>query len=86
MANKVAKKILFKECINNNYYYFNWQSSPGKAGVYEYKARWGAKEGSHYYFTKITGNIDPLIRTPLQKVLNSYNRIYVLPFDLWQQN
>lgn len=65
--------------------YFNWQSSPSRdSGVYAYKKRWGAQEGTYPILTRILGDTGPILAQPLDKVRLAYNGHFVLPYQLWE--
>lgn len=76
---------IFNELNEKKIAKFNWQSSPGKFGVYNYKKSWGAIEGKHIYLVKVTGDLDDLISTPLNLIKEEYKGMYILPYDLWKE-
>ena len=78
--------ICFDFFIEHNFKYFNWQSSPDKTGVFNYKARWGALEDQHFYFTSVTGDLSNILSTPLEIIREVFEGFYILPFDLWNKN
>ena len=62
--------------------YFNWKSAPSRdSGVYRYKARWGSEESSHYFLTRITGDIGRLRKVGLATVKQAYLGHYVMPYE-----
>lgn len=77
---------IFSKLLEEDYIKFNWQSSPGREGVYRFKERWGAEEGKHIYFTKVIGNIQPILSKPLESIKEQYKGIFVLPFNLWDDH
>ena len=64
--------------------YFNWQSSPGRSGVYDYKARWGAYESRHFYLSVLLRSECRLLRVPVTQVREDYPLRFVLPHSAWQ--
>lgn len=81
--NTFVLDAMFHEFMAQGYRLFNWQSSPGKGGVFAYKQRWGALENEHYYLTKVTGKIENLTRVPLEDIRAAYRGFFVAPFHLW---
>lgn len=81
--NTIVLDSIFNWLIKRNYHLFNWESSPGRNGVYKYKSRWGAQEGTHVYMTKIIGDTSRLLNERLDIVKKEYNGLFVLPYDLW---
>lgn len=77
---------IFNELDEKKIVKFNWQSSPGKSGVYNYKKSWGALEGEHIYLVKVIGDLNNLINTPLNLIKEEYKGMYILPYDLWKEN
>jgi Acetyltransferase (GNAT) domain len=65
---------------------FNWQSSPNKGGVYQYKARWGAREWRHYYLAVLLRPDTKLLETPTSDIRRAYPFRFVLPFSAWTVN
>lgn len=63
--------------------YFNWQSSPGKDGVYKYKARWGAYDSRHFYLSVLLRSESRLLCAPVTQVRESYPLRFVLPHSAW---
>ena len=64
---------------------FNWQSSPNREGVYQYKARWGAREWRYFYLSSLLKPETTLLRTPVAEIRRAYPLRFVLPFSLWSQ-
>ncbi|WLR50585.1 GNAT family N-acetyltransferase [Bacillus tianshenii] len=82
-SNTVVLDSIFNWLIQNKYELYNWESSPEKSGVYNYKARWGAKEGKHIYMTKVIGDASNILSKDVNKVKKEYKGIYILPYNLW---
>jgi hypothetical protein len=74
---------MFTRLIAEGFTHFNWESSPGREGVYQFKQRWGAVEGRHSYCTRILGDVVPWISRPKEDVSRYYPGCFVLPFSLW---
>jgi Acetyltransferase (GNAT) domain len=74
---------MFTRLIADGFTHFNWESSPGREGVYQFKQRWGAVEGRHSYCTRILGDVAPWIARPKEDVSRYYPGCFVLPFSLW---
>jgi hypothetical protein len=66
--------------------FFNWQSSPDRSGVYEYKARWGAHESRHFYMSVLLRSESRLLRVPVTQVREDYPLRFVLPHSAWQSS
>lgn len=77
--------ILHKLYCNKKIRLFNWESSPTKNGVYEFKRRWGAKEKEHYYITKILCKKERLYSLKIEEIKKFYKGIYVAPYDIFQK-
>jgi hypothetical protein len=74
----------FHEAIRNGTGYFNWQSSPDRAGgVFKYKQRWGAEVYEHYYLSKTLVDLKELTSIPLSAIRHELAGSYLLPFSLW---
>lgn len=76
----------FETFIDEGYAYFNWQSSPGKSGVYQYKKNWGASIGYHYYLTRVMGDISPFTSMTIEEVRYEYPFMFVLPYKVWERS
>lgn len=61
--------------------YYNWQPSPPDGGVYRFKRQWGSRDVPYHYFTRITGDVQPLLRSSAKEITSHYRWHYVLPFD-----
>ncbi len=61
--------------------YYNWQASPPGGGVERFKRQWGSRERPYCYFTKITGDAEPLLRSSVAEISSGYPWHYVFPFD-----
>jgi hypothetical protein len=62
---------------------FNWHSSPNREGVYQYKARWGARDWRYFYLSTLLRPDTALLRTPVADVRRAYPLRFVLPFSVW---
>jgi hypothetical protein len=51
-----------------------------QGGVYDFKARWGARDLRYRYFTRLYDT--SLLRRSRQDILEQYPNFYVLPFDM----
>lgn len=74
----------FEEFRRRGVRYFNWQSSPGRSGVYVYKARWGAYESRHFYLSVLLHSESRLLKVPVTQVREDYPLRFVLPHSAWQ--
>ena len=63
--------------------WFNWQSSPGRGGVYEYKARWGAREARHAYLCVLFNQRSKLFDLDIPAMQEAYPLRFVLPYTAW---
>jgi hypothetical protein len=61
--------------------YYNWEPSPPDSGVYRFKRQWGSRDVAYGYFTRVTGDIEPFLRSSVDQVLAEYRWHYVLPFN-----
>lgn len=61
--------------------YFNWQGSPPDSGVHRYKLGWGSRDVTYGYLTRVTGKVEPLLCSTVERVRSAYRWHYVLPFD-----
>ena len=66
--------------------WLNWQSSPGRGGVYEFKRRWGATEGAHYYLSNLLKPHGTLVQKRLDAVRSAFPYRFVLPYSLWERD
>lgn len=73
----------FKAFMQLGIRHFNWQSSPNRGGVYQYKARWGATEGRHFYLSTLLRPDTRLLKTSITEVRQSFPFRFVLPFSAW---
>jgi len=63
---------------------WNWQSCKSKSNsTFNFKKKWGAIEGKHYYYTKVLGDIKPLLNIGFDKLREIYKWYYVLPKFVW---
>ena len=61
--------------------FYNWQASPPDSGVYRFKRQWGSSDAVYHFYTRITGDIESLIRSTAQDVRRAYPWHYVIPYD-----
>ncbi len=61
--------------------WYNWQASPPDGGVHRFKRQWGSRDAVYYYFTRITGDVEPFHRSTVAFVRDAYSGHYVMPFD-----
>jgi hypothetical protein len=61
--------------------YYNWQASPPGGGVDRFKRQWGSRDHAYCYFTKITGDAEPILGSSVAEISAGYPWHYVLPFD-----
>ena len=61
--------------------FYNWQGSPPTGGVARWKRQWGSREYRYAYFAKVTGDVEPFLRSTPQDVLRDYRWHFVIPFD-----
>jgi CelD/BcsL family acetyltransferase involved in cellulose biosynthesis len=64
--------------------HFNWQSSPSRSGVYEYKASWGARESTHTYLSVLFRPDSRLLRLSPQQLSEHYPLRFVIPHPALQ--
>jgi hypothetical protein len=81
--NTFALNAGFTSFIERGVRYFNWQSSPSREGVYQYKAHWGAREYRHFYLSVLMRPDTTLLRSPVAAVREAYPFRFVLPFSAW---
>lgn len=65
--------------------YFNWQSSPSRNGVFQYKARWGAREWRHYYLSVLINPSTNLLKTEIRDVQTAFPFRFILPYSAWPE-
>ncbi len=61
--------------------HYNWQPSPPESGVHRFKRQWGSRDVNYAYYTRITGDVEPILSSSPEEVRNGYPWHYVLPFD-----
>lgn len=61
--------------------WLNWQSSPGRGGVYEYKRRWGASERPSYYLSRVLDPDAPLLSATPAEIRTQFPLRFVVPFS-----
>lgn len=76
----------FRDFRRRGVSHFNWQSSPGKGGVYEYKSRWGAYDSRHFYLSVLLRAETHLLRVSVPQVREGYPLRFVLPHSAWQSS
>jgi hypothetical protein len=86
-VNQLMLSEIHEWAISKKINVFNWESSPSKeGGVYEFKRRWGAEEGKHYYLTKILGNIDRLKLIDKNIIRREYSGYFLMPYEYLNTN
>lgn len=74
---------LLRSTRNSSTTIFNWQSSPSRlSGVYEFKRRWGSRESSYFFFTKVLGDISEIIKGDFNEVKEAYKNHFLLPCEV----
>lgn len=71
----------FGHFIARGVQHFNWQSSPGRGGVYRYKSRWGAREGHHLYLSAVLRSDSPLLKAAPAVIQRCFPLWFVVPFS-----
>ncbi|MEM2143832.1 MAG: GNAT family N-acetyltransferase [Candidatus Jordarchaeaceae archaeon] len=62
---------------------FNWMSSDRRgSGVYKWKEKWGSRERTFLYLTKILGDISQWKNMEYHELKEAYDFHYLLPFNL----
>lgn len=61
--------------------YYNWQASPPEGGVHRFKRQWGSQDRPYAYYTRVTGDAEPLRRSSPAALREHYPWHFVLPFD-----
>jgi len=62
---------------------FNWMSSDRKgSGVYDWKEKWGSRERTFLYLTKVLGNTSQWKNMDYNELKEVYKFHYLLPFNL----
>ncbi len=61
--------------------FYNWQGSPPEGGVQRFKQQWGSAPFDYCYFTRVTGDIEPLLSSTPAEVSAAYPWHFTLPFD-----
>lgn len=73
----------FRSFIGRGIRMFNWQSSPGRGGVFRYKKRWGAREHRHLYLAALLRTDSALFTMRPDAVRAAFPLRFVLPFSAW---
>lgn len=62
---------------------FNWQSSPSRqSGVYEFKRKWDSKEVPYYFYSRVVGDIEPILNGAYHEVRSAYKNHFILPVEI----
>jgi hypothetical protein len=72
---------VFSSLVERQILVLNWQSSPGRDGVYEFKRRWGATECRHYYLTTILKPDLHLLRLDPPTLAELFPLRFVVPYS-----
>ena len=59
----------------------NWQSSPGRGGVYEFKRRWGAHEHRHLYCSVLLNEASGILSQAPESLRARYPFRFVMPYS-----
>jgi len=71
----------FESFVSRSISWFNWQSSPGRGGVFTYKQRWGAEEAHHYYLSTVLNDKAPLFSVTPERLQSEFPLRFVVPFN-----
>lgn len=77
-----AMNRIFESLAQRGVPVLNWQASPGQSGVHEYKRRWGAETGRHYYLWKCLNDRAPLLQGSPKELKTAYPARFVVPYEL----
>ncbi len=82
--NNLLLATAFRSFAARGLQWFNWQSSPGREGVYKYKARWGASERPQWYLGRVRPGpaADRLLGASPSTIVEEYPSRFVVPFSL----
>jgi hypothetical protein len=68
-----------KDATQRGFKYWNWGGTwLTQKGVYFFKSRWGTKDKSYFYYTRVFD--DSLLRRSKEFLLQEYPHFYVVPF------
>lgn len=71
-----------KKAIADGYKYWNFGGTwASQEGVYKFKKSWGGKDFPYYYYITQHGNIDKIMESTPEKLIEEYKWFYVLPFS-----
>ena len=66
--------------------HYNWQASnPPTGSIAHFKKQWGSQKAAYNYYTKVTGNLEPIWRAGLKQVRRAYRWHYLLPFGAFDE-
>ncbi|QEG38650.1 hypothetical protein UC8_06080 [Roseimaritima ulvae] len=72
---------VFSSLIERKIPVLNWQSSPGRGGVYEFKRRWGATERQHCYLSTLLNPHTKILEVDANQLLDEFPLRFVVPFE-----
>lgn len=68
------------------FHFWNWMSSASRDdGTYKFKKGWGADDGTHYFLTKIIGDISEFKKIDLDTIKKRYKWHYVMPYKEFEK-
>jgi lipid II:glycine glycyltransferase (peptidoglycan interpeptide bridge formation enzyme) len=71
--------LAIEDAAKKGYKYWNWGGTwLTQEGVYRFKKRWGARDHSYYYYTRIYD--DNTLYLTKEELLREYPFFYVIPF------
>ncbi len=78
----LVMNVVFQSLVARSIPVLNWQSSPGRGGVYEFKRRWGAEEGSHAYHSVLLNSTSRILQASPQAIGDNFPFRFVVPFSV----
>jgi hypothetical protein len=79
--NNLLLSTAFTDLARRGKRWFNWQSSPGRDGVYRYKEGWGAEERPQLYLGRLGEDADRIRAAMPAALAADYPARFVLPFS-----
>ena len=80
-ANYLLVHEALRRAEGNGLKIYNFQASnPPQGSIARFKKQWGGQSATYHYYTKVTGNLEPLWAAGLSVVRKAYSWHYVLPF------
>ncbi|MEW6667496.1 MAG: GNAT family N-acetyltransferase [Thermodesulfobacteriota bacterium] len=63
---------------------YNWQASnPPEGSVARFKEQWGSRTAIYHYYTKVLGDLGPVLGAGIRRVRDAYRWHYVVPFAIF---